>query len=72
MYDFIYIMQNNVRKYRKILKLRQEDLAAEIGVTRQTINAIELGKHDPSLKLAFGLARTFNCRVEDLFILQNI
>ncbi len=65
-------MDNYVRKYRKILKLRQEDLAAELGVTRQTVNAIELGKHDPSLRLAFKLAKSFNCRVEDLFILQNI
>ncbi len=61
-------MDNNLRKYRRILKLRQEDLAAELGVTRQTINAIESGKHDPSLKLAFKLAKLFNCGVEDLFI----
>ena len=62
-------MDNNVKKYRKILKLRQEDLANDLGVTRQTINAIESGKHDPNLKLAFKLARVFNCSVDDLFIL---
>ena len=67
MYNFIYIMLNYVKKYRKILKLRQEDLAESLNVTRQTVNAIELGKHDPSLKLAFKLAKVFNCRVEELF-----
>jgi len=67
MYNFIYIMENNIRKYRKLLKLRQEDLAQALGVTRQTINAIEQGKHDPSLNLAFRLSRVFNCRVDELF-----
>jgi len=65
-------MYNNIKKYRKLLKLRQEDLAESLNVTRQTINAIELGKHDPSLRVAFKLAKIFNCRIEDLFVLQNI
>lgn len=60
-------MENNIKKYRQLLKLRQEDLAASLNVTRQTINAIELGKHDPSLELAFKLAKLFNCRIEELF-----
>ncbi len=60
-------MYNNIRRYRRMLKLRQGDLAESLGVTRQTINAIEQGKHDPSLKLAFKMGRVFNCRVEDLF-----
>lgn len=72
MYNIIYIMNNNLKKYRKLLKLRQEDLAESLNVTRQTVNAIELGKHDPSLRLAFKMAKIFNCRVEDLFVLQNI
>ena len=69
MYNIIYIMNNNIKKYRKLLKLRQEDLAESLNVTRQTINAIEAGKHSPNLKLAFKLAKIFNCRIEDLFIL---
>ncbi|MBW2974803.1 helix-turn-helix transcriptional regulator [Candidatus Woesearchaeota archaeon] len=60
-------MRNNLKRYRKMLKLRQEDLAESLDVTRQTINAIESGKHDPSLKLTFKLAKAFNCRIEDLF-----
>ena len=62
-------MHNNIKKYRKLLKLRQEDLAESLSVTRQTINAVELGKHDPSLKLALKLAESFNCRVEELFVI---
>jgi len=61
-------MKNNVKRYRKMLKLRQEDLAEELSVTRQTINHIENGRNDPSLRLAFRLAKVFNCRVEELFI----
>lgn len=58
---------NNIRKYRAFFKLRQSDLAKEIGVTRQTINAVENGKTDPSLSLAFKLAKVFNCKIEELF-----
>jgi putative transcriptional regulator len=43
------------------------DLAKKVGVTRQTINAIELQKYDPSLSLAFKLAKLFNVRIEELF-----
>lgn len=60
-------MKNKIKEHRRLLKLRQEDLAESLDVTRQTINAIELGKHDPSLELAFKLAKLFNCKVEDLF-----
>jgi putative transcriptional regulator len=46
----------------------QEDLAAKTGVSRQTINAIEKEKYDPSLPLAFKLARCFGMKIEDLFM----
>ena len=48
--------------------LTQEDLAREVGVTRQTILAIEKGKYYPSLELAFKMARRFGVTIEDLFI----
>jgi len=48
-------------------ELTQEDLAREVGVTRQTINAIEKGKYDPSLGLAFKLASLFDLMIEELF-----
>ena len=60
-------MKNSVRTHRDGADLSQADLAAAVGVTRQTINAIERDRYDPSIELAFKLARFFDCRVEDLF-----
>jgi putative transcriptional regulator len=60
-------MKNHVRDYREAAGLSQADLAAAVDVTRQTINAIERERYDPSLELAFKLAAHFDCRVEDLF-----
>lgn len=45
----------------------QQRLGDELGVSRQTINSIEQGKYDPSLHVAFRLARTFDCYIEDIF-----
>ena len=45
----------------------QADLAARLGVSRQTVNAIETGRYHPSLPLAFDIARVFACRIEDVF-----
>jgi putative transcriptional regulator len=60
-------MKNDVRERRERADLSQADLAAAVGVTRQTINAIERDRYDPSVELAFKLARHFDCRIEDLF-----
>lgn len=51
--------------------LRQEDVAVAVGVTRQTINAIENEKYSPTLELAMRLARLLNTTVEELFILDD-
>jgi len=51
--------------------LSQEELARKLGVTRQTIIAIEKGKYDPSLKLAFKIAKFFNVKIEDIFIYEE-
>jgi len=48
--------------------ITQENLAHELGVTRQTIHAIEVGKYDPSLELAFKLARFFETGIEEIFL----
>jgi putative transcriptional regulator len=64
-------MKNNIRGLRKNLGLRQEDIAATVGVTRQTINAIENEKYDPTLALAMRLAKLLNTTVEGLFILDS-
>ena len=60
-------MENRIRELRKAAGLRQEDLARELGVTRQTINAIENNKYDPTLALAFYLARELGTTVDALF-----
>ncbi len=61
------IMKNSIRELRKEKKYRQEDLATLLGVTRQTINAIENDKYDPTLLLAFKLARILGTTVDELF-----
>ena len=60
-------MKNGLRERRETCGLSQADLAAAVDVTRQTINAIERERYDPSLELAFALAAHFDCRIEDLF-----
>ncbi|NLD56852.1 MAG: helix-turn-helix transcriptional regulator [Methanomicrobiales archaeon] len=60
-------MRNKIKVYRAMHDLTQEDLAQAIGVTRQTILAIEKGKYVPSLDLAFRIARRFNVSLEDVF-----
>lgn len=61
------LMKNKIKVYRAMHDMTQEDLAKVIGVTRQTILAIEKGKYVPSLDLAFKIARHFNVTVEDVF-----
>ena len=60
-------MRNDLRERRDREGLSQADLAAAVDVTRQTINAIERERYDPSLELAFALAAYFDCRIEDIF-----
>lgn len=64
-------MKNNIRELRKKLDFRQEDMANILGVTRQTINAIENEKYNPTLELAMKLAKLLNTTVEKLFILGD-
>lgn len=61
-------MKNRITDLRAERGWTQADLAQHAGVSRQTINAIETGKFDPSLPLAFRLARLFGLRIEELFI----
>lgn len=60
-------MRNNIPTYRKQEGLSQGELATAVGVSRQTINAVERDRYDPSLELAFKLATYFECQIEDLF-----
>ncbi|MBO4247420.1 MULTISPECIES: helix-turn-helix transcriptional regulator [Halomicrobium] len=60
-------MKNEIDTYRERAGLSQGELATAVGVSRQTINAVERERYDPSLALAFKLAAYFECRVEALF-----
>ncbi len=60
-------MKNKVKIFRQKLELTQQQLADELGVSRQTINSIETEKYEPSLQLAFGLAKYFGVKIEDVF-----
>ena len=61
-------MKNRLRELRAAKEWSQSDLADKLGVSRQTVNAIETGRYDPSLPLAFKLARLFKMAIEDVFI----
>ena len=61
-------ISNSIRRLRfERNEMTQQDLAERVGVTRQTINAIELGKYSPSLEVAFRIAVVFGVRLEDVF-----
>jgi putative transcriptional regulator len=61
-------MRNRLRVLRAERDWSQAALAERLGVSRQTVNAIETGKYDPSLPLAFAIARLFERRIEDVFL----
>lgn len=60
-------MKNNLRVLRAARDWSQSDLAERLGVSRQTVNALETGKYDPSLPLAFKIARVFGRTIEAIF-----
>ena len=60
-------MTNRLRVLRAERRWSQADLAERLSVSRQTINAIETGKYDPSLPLAFSIAGLFDLKIEDVF-----
>ena len=63
-------MNNRLNELRKTQKLTQDELANAVGVSRQTINAIENDKYNPTLELAIRLARYLKIPVEELFLLE--
>ncbi len=60
-------VENRLRVLRAERGWSQAELGGRLGVSRQAVNAIETGKHDPSLPLAFRLARLFDMRIEEIF-----
>ncbi|MDF0479926.1 helix-turn-helix transcriptional regulator [Vagococcus sp. PNs007] len=65
-------MENKIKELRKELGLSQDTLAKQCNVSRQTINAIENNKYDPTLQLAFKLAKTLDTPVDGLFNSESI
>jgi putative transcriptional regulator len=64
-------MPNRLREMRERTGLTQEELAAQVGVSRQTIISLEKGKYNPSITLAYSLAKVFSMSIEDLFLLDE-
>ena len=64
-------MKNIVKKLRKAAGLRQEDLAQQLGVSRQTIIAIENDKYNPTLELAMKISRLLALHVDEIFFLED-
>ena len=64
-------MKNRIQELRKEQKIRQEDLADAVGVTRQTIISLENGKYNASLQLAHRIARYFDLKIEDIFLFEE-
>jgi putative transcriptional regulator len=72
--DFVFLavsMKTRLRVLRAEKEWSQAELAAQVGVARGTINAIETGKYDPSLPLGFKIARVFGKTVEEVFLYQE-
>ena len=61
-------MNNRLRDLRDARGWSQGELALQLEVSRQTVNALDTGKYDPSLPLAVRIARLFDCRIEDVFL----
>ena len=65
-------MKNTLRVLRAERDWSQADLADRLGVSRQTVNAVETGKYDPSLPLAFRIAREFAQPIESIFLFEDV
>lgn len=65
-------MKNKLEELRKISKITQEELAEKLEVSRQTVISLESGRYNPSILLAFKIARFFNMSIEDIFIYEEV
>lgn len=64
-------MKNHLEKLRKAQGIKQEELAAALQVSRQTIGSLENGRYNPSIQLAFKISRYFGMSIEDIFIYEE-
>ncbi len=64
-------MKNRLEELRKQKGIKQEELAAKLEISRQTIGSLENGRYNPSIQLAFKIARYFNMSIEEIFIYEE-
>jgi len=64
-------LNNKIKELRKLNNITQDDLAASVGVTRQTIISLENGKYNASLQLAYKISKYFDMKIEDIFIFEE-
>lgn len=65
------MIKNRIKEYRAKYDLKQEDLAKKVGVRRETIGNLENGKYNPSLVLAWNIAKEFGVKIEDIFTVEE-
>lgn len=65
------MIKNRIKEYRARFDMKQEDLAARVGVRRETIGNLEKGKYNPSLVLAWNIARVFGVTIEEIFTVEE-
>ncbi len=64
-------MKNRIEEIRKDKGIRQEDFARTLGVSRQTISSLETGRYNPSIQLAYKIARYFDLTIEEVFLFED-
>ncbi len=64
-------MRNRIEEIRNLRGIRQEELARQLGVSRQTISSLENGRYNPSILLAYRIARLFGLSIEEVFIFEE-
>ncbi len=65
------MIKNRIREYRARFNIKQEELALKVGVRRETIGNLEKGKYNPSLVLAWNIAKVFGVTIEDVFTVEE-
>ena len=66
------MIRNRIKEYRAKFDMKQEELAAKVGVRRETISNLEKGKYNPSLVLAWNIAKVFDVPIEKIFTVENL
>ena len=65
------MIKNRIKEYRVLFDMKQEELASKVGVRRETIGNLEKGKYNPSLVLAWNIAKVFGVSIEEIFTVED-